>query len=105
MPAYHVRYFSVHPTKAYFCNCKELYLSPNQAVTWIRNQGSGRKSHKEIHSELNEALESLVEPVTRGDPESPLLWTCKSTYNLAEALQDKGYKISQPTVYRQLKYW
>lgn len=69
----------------------------------IRKVGGGRKKLNSTYSELNKDLESLLEPITRGDPESPLLWTCKSTYNLAEALQKKGYKISQSTVCRQLK--
>jgi hypothetical protein len=45
-----------------------------------------------------EALENLVEPVTRGDPESPLRWTCKSTYHLRDELLGQGYQISQPQV-------
>jgi hypothetical protein len=45
-----------------------------------------------------EALENLVEPVTRGDPESPLRWTCKSTYHLRDELWLQGYIISQPQV-------
>ncbi len=47
---------------------------------------------------LLEDLERLVEPLTRGDPKSPLRWTCKSTYNLRDELIDQGYKISQPKV-------
>src|SRR2546430_4495300 len=41
---------------------------------------------------------SLIDPYTRGDPESPLRWTCKSTYQLAEALQQQGHCVSQRTV-------
>jgi hypothetical protein len=48
-------------------------------------------------------LERLVDPVTRGDPESPLLWTSKSTYHLSEALQQQGHPISQRSVYNLLR--
>src|ERR1700722_9780992 len=44
------------------------------------------------------ALESLVEPVTRGDPESPLRWTCKSTRRLSEELTRKNHRVGPRTV-------
>lgn len=44
------------------------------------------------------ALEALVEPTTRGDPESPLRWTCRSTRQLADALAAQGYRVSHQTV-------
>jgi len=47
---------------------------------------------------LAEDLERLVEPVTRGDPESPLRWTCKSVRRLAEELQLGGHRVSYPVV-------
>jgi hypothetical protein len=50
-----------------------------------------------------EALNALIDPCTRGDPESPLRWTCKSTYQIAEALQAQGHRISQRSVYALLK--
>jgi hypothetical protein len=56
----------------------------------------------EVDPTLLADLDRLIDPVTRGDPESPLRWTCKSTYHLAEALQRQGHGISQPTVYRLL---
>jgi len=49
----------------------------------VRRQGGGRKSSIEHQPELPARLESLVEPLTRGDPESPLRWTCKSTRRLS----------------------
>ena len=49
-----------------------------------------------------QALETLVEPTTRGDPMSPLRWTCKSTRKLAEALQRQGHRIGARTVARLL---
>ena len=43
-------------------------------------------------------LEALVEPSTRGDPQSPLRWTCKSVRRLAEALQQQGHQVSRTLV-------
>ena len=45
-------------------------------------------------------LEALVEPTTRGDPESPLRWTCKSVRRLAQALQAQGHEVSRTLVGR-----
>jgi hypothetical protein len=64
----------------------------------IRRPGGGRKSLVEHSPMLNAALEKLVDPVTRGDPMSPLRWTCKSVRRLARELQSQGYKVSPPTV-------
>jgi transposase len=69
-----------------------------QANTRIRQAGGGRKSVVESSPEILAALEALVEPATRGDPMSPLRWTCKSTRQLAAALERQGYSISPPTV-------
>ncbi len=52
---------------------------------------------------LIKKLDKLIDLLTRGDPESPLCWTCKSTYKLADALRFKGYKVSQKTVYTMLQ--
>jgi transposase len=67
-----------------------------------RCPGGGRKPLVERDESLLADLDRLIDPATRGDPESPLRWTCKSTYHLAEALQAQGHAISQPTVYRLL---
>lgn len=64
----------------------------------IRTPGAGRKKLTEKEPDLLADLESLVEPTTLGDPESPLRWTCKSTRKLAQALQAKGYKIGRQKV-------
>jgi hypothetical protein len=64
----------------------------------IRAPGAGRKKLTEQEPDLLADLESLVEPTTLGDPESPLRWTCKSTRKLAHALQAKGYKIGRQKV-------
>ncbi len=59
-----------------------------------RRPGGGRKHLTETDPTLLLDLEGLVEPLTRGDPESPLRWTCKSTVSLAEELQRHGHRIS-----------
>lgn len=64
----------------------------------IRRAGGGRKRRAVQDPALLHALEALVEPLTRGDPMSPLRWTCKSTRQLAEALRTRGHRISYPTV-------
>jgi transposase len=68
----------------------------------IRQTGGGRKSVVDHTPDILTALEALVEPDTRGDPMSPLRWTCKSTRQLAAALERQGYSISPPTVARLL---
>jgi len=52
----------------------------------------------ELDPSLKEDLESLIEPGTRGDPESPLRWTCKSVRKLAAELKAKGHRISHTAV-------
>jgi len=64
----------------------------------LRAPGGGRKKVSAQEPTLLSALESLVEPTTRGDPESPLRWTCKSARQLAEALQAKGYSVGRQTI-------
>lgn len=68
-----------------------------------RRSGGGRKSREQEQPGLVRALERLVEPVSRGDPQSVLRWTCKSTRDLAEALQDQGFQISHRKVGQLLK--
>lgn len=68
-----------------------------------RREGGGRKSGCESQPEILDVLEGLVEPVTRGDPMSPLRWTCKSTRTLAAELQKQGFRISANTVGKLLR--
>ena len=68
-----------------------------------RQAGGGRKAAQEKAPELLKALESLVEPATRGDPQSPLKWTCKSTRELAKELKKRGHVVSRTTVAKLLK--
>jgi hypothetical protein len=64
----------------------------------IRRAGGGRKRATELDEGLQEALEALLEPVTRGHPESPLRWTCKSTQKLAEELRRQNHPVGARTV-------
>jgi transposase len=64
----------------------------------IRTIGAGRKNITKTEPALLSSLESLVDPVTRGDPESPLRWTIKSTRTLSKELENKGYKVSKSRV-------
>ena len=69
----------------------------------LRAPGAGRKRCTQADTELPAALERLVDPATRGDPESPLRWTCKSTTQLAGELTRQGHPVSPSTVGRLLK--
>jgi len=68
----------------------------------IRQPGAGRRSLNETQPGLTAALESLVDPLTRGDPASPLRWTCKSRAQLTAALVKHGWTVSSTTVGRLL---
>jgi hypothetical protein len=73
----------------------------------IRRFGGGRHSLVRQDPRLPDQLESLVEPLARGDPESPLRWTCKSTRTLADELTGGGHPISHEKVaqlLRQMNY-
>lgn len=68
----------------------------------MRGPGAGRPCIDESQPGIKEALEQLVDPVTRGDPMSPLRWTCKSKATLAAALTKQGWTISATKVGRLL---
>jgi len=69
----------------------------------VRRPGGGRKKIAERDATVLADLEKLVEPVTRGDPESPLRWTCKSVRRLAAELGKQGHVISYPVVAELLR--
>jgi len=76
----------------------ELNAEEAVAPDRIRKPGGGRKSAVHHHADLLDKLESLVEPLTRGDPESPLRWTCKSLRLLADELGRQGIRIGRQSV-------
>jgi transposase len=78
--------------------------NPNTALLGrIRKPGGGRKKIAERDTAVVADLEKLLEPVTRGDPESPLRWTCKSVRRLAKELGRQGHVISYPVVAELLR--
>jgi hypothetical protein len=76
----------------------ELRAGRTLQVDRVRRPGGGRKPLSETDASLLNDLRSLVEPATRGDPQSPLLWTCKSLRKLAEGLRGMGHKIGRTLV-------
>lgn len=82
---------------------KHEVLSSTAVPSRQRQPGGGRKLLAETDEGLLDALDALIDPRTRGDPESPLRWTCKRTYQLATALSEQGHPLSQRTVYRLLE--
>ena len=77
---------------------KERETGASASARRIRRPGGGRKRHTESDPDLRTALERLVEPTTRGDPQSPLRWTIKSTRRLAEELTRQHHPVSARTV-------
>lgn len=67
-------------------------------LTGSGSPAEGEKKIAEKQPGILEALKNLVEPVTRGDPESSLRWTCKSTFRLRDELPAQGYTVSRPQV-------
>ena len=77
---------------------KELKERAPLDAARVRRTGGGRKRKAVLDPHLKDALERLVEPVTRGDPESPLRWTSKSTRILAQELNATGFSVSHVLV-------
>ena len=85
---------------------KELELSAKSrrvAAARVRSPGGGRRALTQSDPGLLEALERLIDPATRGDPMSPLRWTCKSTAKLAEELTRQNHPVTDRTVAMLLK--
>jgi transposase len=76
---------------------------PSAAPGRIRRPGGGRKKTVETDRSVRTDLEHLVEPVTRGDPESALRWTCKSVRKLAAELRERGHQVSHQWVAERLR--
>lgn len=85
------------------CRAIEMGQTPELAPNRVRRAGGGRKKTTEKYPDLLGTLKQLIEGTTRGDPESPLLWTARSQRNLVEALKAEGYKISKHTLAKLLK--
>jgi transposase len=77
---------------------KELDETPSAHTGRVRRAGGGRKKTVDKDATLKADLERLVDPVTRGDPESPLRWTCKSVRKLSEELNRLGHQTSHRMV-------
>ena len=82
---------------------KDLDSGEVLAAGRVRRPGAGEVAILEREPKLWEDLDRLVDPVTRGDPESPLRWTSKSGAKLAEALRGMGHEVVDRTVLRLLK--
>lgn len=85
--------------------CREIELGvvPALAPHRSRRPGGGRKKLTQKHPQLLPTLKELVESTTRGDPESPLLWTARSQRNLVAAMKEKGYSLSKHTLAKLLQ--
>lgn len=82
---------------------RETRQPTRRAPDRIRRPGGGRKPLTAADADLGLALDALTDPATRGDPESPLRWTCKSTRRLADELTRQGHPVSPGTVARLLR--
>lgn len=69
----------------------------------IRHPGAGRPRTEDEQPGIKEALLALVEPTSRGEPESPLRWTCKSTRKLANELHAQGFSVGRNKVHQLLR--
>jgi hypothetical protein len=73
-------------------------LSEPRGLDRVRRAGGGRKTNVAKDATLLSDLGALVEPTSRGDPQSPLLWTCKSVRRLAQELQGQGHQVGRTLV-------
>jgi hypothetical protein len=86
--------------RAIHVGLQESQADPTAALAGkrVRRPGAGRKALTAAQPDLLEALDALVEPTSRGDPESPLRWTCKGVRRLATELQRQGFTIGRQKV-------
>lgn len=85
------------------CQAIEAGQTPSLPPQRSRQPGGGRKRLTEKYPELRPTLDQLVESSTRGDPESPLLWTARSQRNLVAALAEQDYRVSKHTLAKLLQ--
>jgi hypothetical protein len=82
----------------------EVRAGAHEDLVRVRRKGGGRRAFEVDHPDAWSRLEELVDPVTRGDPESPLRWTCKSLRTLSlEMFVRHGVRVSEKTVAKLLK--
>jgi hypothetical protein len=72
--------------------------SKKKRLSRVRRKGGGRRRSTDKNPKLKSILQEIIEPDTRGDPESPLRWTCKSVRNIADALKREKVIVSHQTV-------
>ena len=77
---------------------KELKEGKKKSTEKVRNSGGGRKKISDEFPDIIKIIEEIVEPDVRGDPETPLRWTCKSVRNINDLLEKKGFNVSHQTV-------
>ena len=77
---------------------KELQEIPKGTIVKSRESGGGRKKTVDKYPAIKAELKSIIEPHTRGEPESPLLWTSKSLRKISSELKSKGYSVSHRLV-------
>ena len=82
---------------------RESVQEEHTGLRRVRKPGGGRKKKVDEGPDLQQNLERLVDSTTRGDPDSPLRWTCKSLRRLAQELAAQGHQVSYRTVGRLLK--
>ncbi|MEZ6127573.1 MAG: ISAzo13 family transposase [Planctomycetaceae bacterium] len=82
---------------------QELQSCDPMPSTRQRRIGGGRKPLERDQTDLIEAIERLVEPTERGDPQSPLRWTCKSLNNLQRELRSQGYQVGKMKISKVLR--
>lgn len=85
------------------CQEIEAGVEPSLAPHQSRKSGGGRKKLTKKYPDLLGTLEELLESSTRGEPESPLLWTARSQRNIIKSLQGKGYYISKHSLAKLLE--
>jgi hypothetical protein len=82
---------------------RELRCGEKLPAGRIRREGGGRKSVETTYPEFADRLERLLAPLTRGDPQSPLRWTCKSTRSLAAEMRRQGLAVCHEKVAQSLR--
>lgn len=82
---------------------QELCSPPSLESSCQRRAGGGRKRLEHYNQALPQAVEGLVEPTERGDPQSPLRWTCKSLTNLQTELKQRGHQVGRTKLAAVLK--